>query len=152
MKGIQGKVSTPLMRYISQLDYGAWFVRVPGKPSKTFSWKKYGGEGKSLEIARQWRNETCLLVNIVIKNKKRGTGRCIKKARGYALTYSRTKNSYDWVAYHYCNGRNRKKSFAVNKYGYKRARELAKQHRIFLKTGVLVPIEDVMNHTSEKEE
>lgn len=144
MKGTSGKAAIPTMRYISLLEYGAWYVRVPGLPSKTFFWEKYGGKTKSLNTARKWRDNHCQSMNIAIGNNTRGLGNCRKGAKGYCLVYSKTRDNYSWKAHHYYNGKNKTKHFAVVKYGFDHARRLAIQQRVFWKTGVLMPFEDIL--------
>ncbi len=118
--------------------YKRWVVNIPdcglNKPEvrKSFYDHKCGGVKGALAAAESLRNNY---------------------ARKYGLKYARTvpfaprkpwgrgyyfnKKEKAWLAYWRRDGKQRFKWFSANKYGYERAKYLARQHRHFMVTGSL---------------
>ncbi len=130
-------------RYIYRTGYQSWVVRIPGHHTKSFPYNKYNGKNEALKIARKWRDKECNQLDIKIDNHSNNLGKCRKNAKGYFLLKKKSGTKC-WRATYSYHGKTKSKSFAVNKYGFDHARKLAKQHRTFLKTGVLIPFKEII--------
>ncbi len=136
MKGIS-------QRYIYDTNRKSWDVRITSHQSKSFLFKKYNGKEEALEVARKWRDEECRRLGIVIDSHAKSFGECRRSAKGYRLVTCSKTNRARWRASYYHDGKTKIKDFSVNKYGFNRARKLAKQQRVLWKTGELVPFEEI---------
>lgn len=131
------------MRYIARVESGhnkCYAVRAgffEGSSFKTFTDGIYGGKRKALAAAKLWRDQEVLKFQEKIgkKNPRReyGKGWYMKRhERRGVISFSATAQWFNDKL-----GKQRQKSFSVNKYGRKEAIRLAKQHYKLVTTGEL---------------
>ena len=131
------------MKYITRIDSGythCYFVRAgyfKGSNSKCFTDGVYGGKRKALAQAKLWRDQQVKKFKSIIgkRNPRRHYG------KGWYMSTDKRKDAVylNAVAQWWDDTKNkqRQKSFSVNRYGYRKAVQLAKQHYKFMTTGKL---------------
>jgi hypothetical protein len=102
---------------------------------KNFPDKKWGGKGRALENARQYRDELLRkyppmsrkeFCSILRSNNKSGITGVYKYAKGFKLQNGTIKQSWYWEAtWPVGNSQQDHQSFSVNEYGEDKARKLA---------------------------
>jgi len=135
------------LKYITRIDSNSthcWWVRIQEVPKptyiqKSFSDGQYGGKRKARLAAIEFRDKTLAKMpkqrQLHLHGKRRwGKGYCL-------MVRTRPNGVVDigWIAHYWdtIKKKQRKKYFSVNKYGYRKAMQLAKQHREFMLTGEL---------------
>lgn len=131
------------MKYISRIDSGythSYYVRAgyfKGSNNKNFSDGIYGSKRKALAAAKIWRDQQVKKFKLIIgkRDPRRGYGKGWHKSIDKRLSGEYINIVAQW--WDNKANKQRQKSFSANKYGYRAAVQLAKQHYKLMTTGKL---------------
>ena len=133
---MSSKISVPDRHHIYEYETTWLFqIRYKGKPlTKNFNFNHYGGKDKALVAAKSYRD------NFILENKIELNKRFKKsEIKGVSLTYDKQKSGNKpqyWQAVGFEKNKQFTKRFAVNKYGFDKAKQLAIEARkTFLSNG-----------------